>query len=66
MAKKNGIKVTIQDLETNTTTEYDSIRKAAQDIGSYAHVLTKHENLQIDKGYSKPFKGRYVIKITRE
>lgn len=64
-AKKKGIKVTVLDLETNITTEYDSIRKAAQAIGSYGHVLTKHENLQLDKGYTKPFKGRYVIKIKR-
>lgn len=66
LAKKKGMKVTILDLETKITTEYDSIRKAAQDIGSYAHVLTKYENLQLEKGYTKPFKGRYVIKIDRK
>uniref|UniRef100_UPI0024100973 hypothetical protein n=1 Tax=Diaporthe sojae TaxID=165439 RepID=UPI0024100973 len=65
LANKKSIKVTILDLETNITTEYYSIRKAAQAIGSYAHVLTKHENLQLDKGYTKPFKDRYVIKINR-
>jgi group I intron endonuclease len=65
LAKKNGIKVTVLDLETNITTEYDSIRKAAQSIGSYAHVITRYEKLQLDKGYKKPFKGRYVIKIDR-
>lgn len=33
LAKKKGMKVTILDLETNITTEYDSIRKAAEGIG---------------------------------
>lgn len=65
LAKKKGIKVTVLDLETSITTEYYSIRKAAQAIGSYATVLTKYENLQLNKGYKKPFKGRYVIKINR-
>lgn len=64
LAKKKGIKVTVLDLNTNITTEYDSMRKAAQAMGSYAHVLSKHENLQL-KGYGQPFKGRYVIKINR-
>ena len=65
LAKKKGIKVTVLDLETNVTSEYDSIRKAAQSIGSYANVLIRHEKLQLDKGYTKPFKDRYVIKINR-
>jgi predicted metal-dependent hydrolase len=66
LAKKKGIKVIIIDLETKITTEYDSIRKAGQAIGSCANVLIKHENLQLNKGYTKPFKGRYVIKIERK
>ena len=66
LAIKKGIKVSILDLETNITTDYDSIRKAAQALGSYATVLIKHENLKLYKGYTKPFKGRYVIKICRK
>lgn len=65
LAKKKGIKVTVLDLETNITSEYDSIRKAAQSIGSYANVLIRYEKLQLDKGYTKPFKDRYVINIHR-
>ena len=65
LAKKKGIKVTVLDLETKITTEYDSIRKAAISTGSYASVLIKHENLQLNKDYTKPFKNRYVIKINR-
>lgn len=65
LAKKNGIKVTVLDLETSITTEYNSIRKAAQAMHSYAHVVIKHENLQLNKAYKKPFKGRYEIKIHR-
>jgi group I intron endonuclease len=63
-AKKKGMKVIITDLETNVTTEYDSVRKAAEGIGSYLHGILRHEKLQL-KGYTKPFKGRYVIKILR-
>lgn len=67
LANKIGIKVTIHDLDTNITTESDSIRKAALYLGSYANVIIiKHENLQLNKGYAKPFKGRYVIKILRK
>ena len=65
LAKKKGIKVTVLDLETKITTEYDSIRKAAIAVGSYANALIKHENLQLNKGYIKPFKNRYVVKVNR-
>jgi hypothetical protein len=58
------MKVIITDLETNVTTEYDSVRKAAEGIGSYLNGILRHEKLQL-KGYTKPFKGRYVIKILR-
>jgi len=64
-AKKKGIKVSVIDLETNVTTEYDSVRKAAEGIGSYFNVILRHEKLQLE-GYTKPFKGRYVIKIMRQ
>lgn len=37
LAKEKGIKVTIKDLETQITTEYDSIRKAAEAIGGLSH-----------------------------
>jgi hypothetical protein len=65
LAKKKAIKVTVLDLETSITTEYYSIRKAAQAMDSYATALIKYENLQLNKDYKKPFKGRYVIKINR-
>lgn len=42
------------------------MRKAAQAIASSAFALTRHENLQLNKGYTKPFKGRYIIKINRK
>ena len=64
-ALKKGIKVIVTDLETNITTEYSSVRKAAEGIGSHLSVLLKHVKLQLTKGYTKPFRGRYVIKIMR-
>jgi len=48
------------------TTEYDSIRKAAKEIGSFAHVLLRHEKLQLDEGYTNPFKNRYIVVINRK
>ena len=53
---KKGIKVTILDLETNVTTEYDSIRKAAEGINSYLHSNLRHEKLKLNEGYIKPLK----------
>lgn len=64
-AKIQGIKVTVLDLETKITTEYDSIRRAAEGIDSGQSALLRYEKLQLDKGYTKPFKGRYVIVINR-
>lgn len=63
--KRNNIKVTVLDLETKLTSEYLSIREAAQGVGSYADNLLKYEKLQLVKGYTKPFKNRYVIVIHR-
>ena len=66
LAEKKSIKVTIFDLETKVFTEYSSIRKAAEAIGSYAHKILNYENLKLNKNYTKPFKGRYEINIIRE
>jgi group I intron endonuclease len=66
LAEKNGIKVTILDLETKVFTEYSSIRKAAKGIGSYGDKIVKYENLKLSKNYTKPFKGRYEINIFRK
>ena len=66
LAEKKSLKIIILDLETNITTEYSSIRKAALAIGSYAHKITDHEKLKLTKNYTKPFKGRYEIKINRK
>lgn len=65
-AKIQGIKVTILDLETKITTEYDSIRRAAEGMGSGQTAILRYEKLQLNKGYTKPFKGRYVIVINRD
>jgi group I intron endonuclease len=66
LAKKKGIKVSVLDLETKITSEYNSIRKAAKEMGSHANSLLRHEKLQLEKDYTKPFKDRYVIVILRK
>ena len=55
LPKKNSIQVKVLDLETNITIKYDSIRKAAKAIKSYANTLLKYEKLCLNKGYNKPF-----------
>jgi hypothetical protein len=64
-ALKKGIKIIVTDLETNVTTEYSSILKAAEVIGCHRSALLRHEKLQLNKGYTKSFKGRYVIRVMR-
>jgi len=64
-SKIQGLRLTVLDLETKITTEYDSIRRAAVGIGCYPSNILRYENLQLNKGYTKPFKGRYVIVINR-
>lgn len=66
LAEKNSMKVTVLDLETKVLTKYSSIRKAAEGIGSYAHKILNYENVKLSKNYTKPFKGRYEIKVFRK
>lgn len=40
LAERKSIKITVLDLETNITTEYSSIRKAAIALKSYAQKIT--------------------------
>jgi group I intron endonuclease len=63
--KLQGLKITVLDLDTKITTEYDSIRRAAEGIGCDKSSLLRYEKLQLNKGYTKPFKDRYVIVINR-
>lgn len=64
--KRNNIKVSVLDLESKLTTEYLSIREAAKGMKSYADKILKYEKLQLEKGYIKPFKNKYVIVIHRK
>ena len=66
LAKKKSMKVTVLDLETKVFTEYSSIRKAAEGIVSYADKILKYEKLKLSKNYTKPYKGRYEIKVFRK
>jgi hypothetical protein len=60
-----GIIVDITDLETNITTSYDSIRKAAKDIGSDLKTILRREKSQLEKGINTPYRNRYIIVIHR-
>ena len=66
LADKKGIKVTIIDLVTQVSMEYNSIRKAAKAIGSYADKILKYETRKLNENYTKPYKGRYEINIMRK
>jgi group I intron endonuclease len=56
-----GIKVEVLDLKTNKTIIYNSIRNAVKSLDTHLSTLFRREN----KGTTKPFRNRYVIKIIR-
>jgi len=60
-----GIKVEITDLESKTTTFYDSIRKAAQFINSDIKTILRREKTQLEKGINTPYRKRYIITLDR-
>lgn len=61
----SGLEVEITDLETKITTVYESIRKAAEAIGSDIKTILRREKSQIDKGINTPYRKRYMIVIKR-
>ena len=60
-----GIEVEITDLETNITTTYASIRKAADAINSDIKSLSRWDKLQIEKGISTAYRNKYMIVFKR-
>lgn len=69
-AKRNkssllGLKVEITNIETKLTTIYESIRKAAEAIGSDIKTILRREKLQIAKGINTPYRKKYLIVIKR-
>lgn len=63
--KRKGIRVEVIDLDTNITTTYDSIRKAAESIGCAKNAIICYEKQQQKTGVVNKLKGRYVIKVIR-
>lgn len=63
--KEKGIKVEVLDTETNVTTTYDSIRKAAEALGCAKNAIHCYEKQQLKTGVVKLLKGRYIINISR-
>jgi Fic family protein len=58
-----AIPVQVLDIETGETTEYSSARKAAEALGmSNSTVIRK---LNEKSPQSKPYKNRYIFKLTR-
>lgn len=60
-----GFEVEITDLETKTTTVYNTIRKAALAINSDIKTILRREKSQIEKGINTPYRERYIITINR-
>lgn len=58
---KPGIVVKVEDLLTNTTTLYPSIRKACEAMGTTIGSIHRRNNLQIAKGIHTPYRKRYLI-----
>jgi group I intron endonuclease len=59
------LEVEITDLDTKTTTVYNSIRKAAESINSDIKTILRREKLQIEKGINTSYRKRYIISIKR-
>jgi hypothetical protein len=62
---KAGVEVEITDLETNITTTYESIRKAAKAINSDIKSLSRREKLQLERGINTPYRKKYMIVFKR-
>lgn len=62
-----GIEVEITDIETNITTTYASIRKAADAINSDIKSLSRREKLQLEKlgGINTAYRNKYMIVFKR-
>lgn len=61
----SGVEVEITDLQTNLTTTYPSIRKAAEAIDSDIKSLSRREKSQLEKGINTPYRNRYIIVFKR-
>lgn len=60
-----GILVEILDIETDITTTFNSIRSAADSIGSDIKTILRREKSQLAKGINTPYRKRYIINIKR-
>lgn len=60
-----GVSVEVLDLETQNTTTYISLRKAAEAIGCTHGAILLAEKRFLEKGINRPLKKRYIVKIDR-
>jgi group I intron endonuclease len=60
-----SIKVEVLDLETNLTSTYDSIRKAAEALNCAKNSIHYFEKQKLEKGINSPLRGRYLITVIR-
>lgn len=63
--EEKGVSVEVLDLETQITTTYISLRKAAEAIGCTHGAIRLAEKRFLERGINKPIKKRYVVKIDR-
>jgi group I intron endonuclease len=62
---EKGIKVEVVDNETNVTTTFDSIRKAAIALGCSKNAIHYYEKQRLKTREIKLLKGRYIINVIR-
>lgn len=60
-----SVEITITDLETNLTSTYESISKAAKGINTSVKSLTQYINTPGFEGVKLPYKDRYFIASER-
>lgn len=60
-----GLEVEVTDLETKTTSSFDSIRSAAKFLKSDIKTILRREKSQLEKGINTPYRKRYMININR-
>lgn len=56
-----GVSVTVTDLEENKTFTFDSISKAAKEIGTSVKSLTRYINTSGSEGVKLPYLDRYSV-----
>ena len=63
--KPVGSKVSVLDLQNNVSTVYDSVSKAAASLNCSVSLIRFNQKETVQKGITRPMKGRYIINIIK-